>query len=468
MATKTASAESHFHWSPQPAARALLDELLSGFLDRIPGAATLAQRMRNETGTRFIDWVDYVQVRRSTELRAKLKAAGFARKPVPGAPDCFAHEGGIFPRVVLGAGRVRQVGVKVDSVIDFLSAWHVADDPTAPGDDVEGGPMAPMRRARAFRADDDELWAVERHGYAGFAPADPPPTQAMMTVRHLESFRRRARDWGVGAEEDEAGLDHADHLIDAAVADLGVDAACDLFFIAEREYWQRKNRAAQLQKTRQDRLGLGWANHDHHTYRSSRRAFRRLIALFEKLGFTCRERFYAGAEAGWGAQVLEQPVAGITIFADVDLPPDEVRGDFAHDSLPERDELGTVGLWCGLHGEAILQAGMHHLECQFDHEALKAQLEAAGVETMDPFTNFPFLKQAFTVGERWRVDARRIDALLGKKQITPAQASQFRSQGAIGSHLENLERNDGYKGFNQHGVSKIISKTDPRMQVVGA
>ena len=36
--------------------------------------------------------------------------------------------------------------------------------------------------------------------------------------------------------------------------------------------------------------------------------------------------------------------------------------------------------------------------------------------------------------------------------------------GAIGSHLENLERNDGYKGFNQHGVSDIISRTDPRKQ----
>ncbi len=355
----------------------------------------------------------------------------------------------------------------MDSVIDFLSAWHVADDPTSAGDDVEGGPMAPMRRARAFRADDDELWVVERHGYQGFGPADPTPTRAMMTLRHLEAFRRRARDWGTG-DEDEVGLDHTEHLIDAAIADLGTDAACDLFFIAEREYWQRRNRAAQLQKTRQDRLGLGWANHDHHTYRSSRRAFRRLIALFEKLGFKCRERFYAGAEAGWGAQVLEQPVAGITIFADVDLSPAEVKGDFGHEPLPERDELGTVGLWCALHGEAVLQAGMHHLECQFDHEALKAQLEAAGVETMDPFTDFPFLKQAFTVGERWRVDSRRIDALLAHKQITPAQAAQFRAQGAIGSHLENLERNDGYKGFNQHGVSKIISRTDPRAQVVGA
>jgi hypothetical protein len=31
-----------------------------------------------------------------------------------------------------------------------------------------------------------------------------------------------------------------------------------------------------------------------------------------------------------------------------------------------------------------------------------------------------------------------------------------------------LERNDGYKGFNQTGISQIIRRTDPRAQTVGA
>jgi hypothetical protein len=41
-------------------------------------------------------------------------------------------------------------------------------------------------------------------------------------------------------------------------------------------------------------------------------------------------------------------------------------------------------------------------------------------------------------------------------------------QGALGSHLEILERNDGYKGFNQTGISQIIRRTDPRGETVGA
>jgi hypothetical protein len=109
---------------------------------------------------------------------------------------------------------------------------------------------------------------------------------------------------------------------------------------------------------------------------------------------------------------------------------------------------------------------MHHLECQFDFDALRDQMEStAGVKVMKPFTNFPYLRQAFTEGEIWRVRPERITRLLDAGLITDAQAVQFRERGAIGSHLENLERNEGFKGFNQTGVSDIIHRTDPRAQL---
>jgi hypothetical protein len=171
------------------------------------------------------------------------------------------------------------------------------------------------------------------------------------------------------------------------------------------------------------------------------------------------------ADAGWGAQVMEHPATGVVTFNDVDLSPDELITDFAHDPLPPRGRLGTVGLWCGLHGESLLEAGMHHLECTFDFDSLKRQLEAeAGVKTMKPFTDFPHLRQAFTEGERWPVRKERVDRLLSEGLITPLQAETFLRDGAIGSHLENLERNQGFKGFNQKGVSEIIAATDPRKQ----
>jgi hypothetical protein len=84
---------------------------------------------------------------------------------------------------------------------------------------------------------------------------------------------------------------------------------------------------------------------------------------------------------------------------------------------------------------------------------------------MAPFTNFEFLRQAFTNGEVWQIDPRRIERLLAQGRITSEQAERFRREGALGSHLEILERNDGYKGFNQTGVSDIIARTDPRRRV---
>lgn len=58
----------------------------------------------------------------------------------------------------------------------------------------------------------------------------------------------------------------------------------------------------------------------------------------------------------------------------------------------------------------------------------------------------------------------RADALLKNGSITENQFQEFMSNCAIGSHLENLQRKGGFKGFNQHAVSIIIAETDPRKQ----
>jgi hypothetical protein len=244
---------------------------------------------------------------------------------------------------------------------------------------------------------------------------------------------------------------------------LGADCAAQVVCLAERLYWQRRNRAGQLQKSRQDVLGLGWGNHDHHTFRSSRRHFARLVSLFSTLGFESRERFYAGDEAGWGAQVMENRAAGLSLFLDVDLAPQEVQTDFSRERLPERDFLGTVGLWCALHGDSIFGAGMHHLAARCDFTRLIADLAPRGVAYMAPFSDFTWLRQAFSKAERWSVDEARLEKLLAAKLVTRRQADKFQAEGAVGSHLENIQRGEGYKGFNKKNVSAIIRKTDPRM-----
>jgi hypothetical protein len=451
---QTANPLQAFQWTPQPQAAALVIGLVDTVVREDAFARELQRRCQAEAGVRLADLVDSFWLPDSPEIREALRAAGFVHQPVPGANEHYVQEHGIFPAVVLHGQRQTLVYLKVESVVDFLSIWQRDAR-------IEGAPLGSVRRARASQSDGREVWIIERHGYRGFGVPAFGAHEAAAVLNHAEAFRRRPRSFA----SESAGFDRADELIDAAIADVGRDRACDLFFAAEREYWQRRNRAGQVQKARQDKLGIGWANHDHHTYRSSREHFAKLIGVFEKLGFNCRERFYAGHQAGWGAQVLEQPNNGIVIFADVDLSPDELMGDFSHEGLAPRDSLGTVGLWCELHGEAFLDAGMHHLECQFDFEALKQLLEEQeNVKVMKPFTDFPYLRQAFTEGEIWPVRPERIERLLQAGRITFEQAKQFREVGALGSHLENLERNQGFKGFNQTGVSEIIARTDPRAQ----
>ncbi len=159
---------------------------------------------------------------------------------------------------------------------------------------------------------------------------------------------------------------------------------------------------------------------------------------------------------------MENPRSGHTLFIDVDLSEEELAGDFAHKGLKARDNLGTIGLWCALHGDSILKAGMHHLEGQFCFDLLQKDLVHWDVGFMKPFSEMSYLHQAFSSPQMWAVEAKDVEALYQKRQINEQQREKFLSEGAIGSHLENLERGEGYKGFNQKNVSSIIKETDPR------
>jgi hypothetical protein len=441
-----------FEWLPQPLADEFYRQKVDLFCEQCSFAHQLRERMLSETGTRLIDWVDHLAFESDEQTITHMQSVGYELDVEDEHGQWFVHHAGLFVPVCLTKNKVHRLVLGVESVDDFLAAHRISDVV------LEGDRWSQMRRAIVTNENGFEFWICERQGYQGWTVPATNEKQACAAMKHYESFKLRKREF----ENDADGFEFAKQLIRAAIQDLGVDWTCELFFQTEREYWQRRNHAARVQKARQDRLGLGWDNHDHHTYRSGRSAFKSMIEVFELLGFHCRERFYAGDEAGWGAQVLEQSNCGIVIFADVDLTPAELEGDFAHDGLTEKSELGTVGLWCQLHGEAFLQAGMHHLECTFDFDAAREQLDEIGVPSMAPFADFGYLRQAFTTGEIWQVIPNRVDAAVEKKWLTEKQATKFKAEGTIGSHMEVLERNQGFKGFNQKGVSDIIRKTDPR------
>lgn len=445
-----------FDWPLAYEAEAFLRRQIDAFLAHNTAARQLAERMANDTGTDFYEWVDHFTL--DPSLISEVAGLGLVEEmvPVPKGWRVYHHPRAMMPRVVFVAGGARAdapatLAIRPESIVDFAARHNL-------------GPAASRRlgaRLRDIVVSDEGghvLRAVERLAYRGFVPEEPSPEFVSGVVRTRELWRARRRDFVDDAE----GVAHAFQVQSQAIALVGRDVACELFFAEERAYWELRNSAARIQKRRQDLLGLGWGNHDHHTFRSSRRFFADFIRFLLNFGFEKRERYYAGAEAGWGAQISEHAVTGITVFADVDLAPEETEIDFSCEPLPSAHRLGTVGLWCGLHGDSFLQAGMHHLEARFDFTALREQLVRHGVKTMQPFSDFPFLKQAFTEGERWAVSLPRVEKLRRDGLITAEQEVSFIENGAIGSHLENLERKGGYKGFNQKSVSVIIAATDPR------
>ena len=59
-------------------------------------------------------------------------------------------------------------------------------------------------------------------------------------------------------------------------------------------------------------------------------------------------------------------------------------------------------------------------------------------------------------------DAEVAARLKAAGSITAAKHAEIGRNGAIGSHFEDIQRGRGFKGFNQHSVSAILHRTDPR------
>ena len=249
-------------------------------------AARLAERMAAETSTRFVDWVDHLVVTDRAGSGVRVWTLGYRaqdRAYAVGAP-VYAHRGGMFPRVAVSrrGPEVREVAIKVESVAAFSRAHDLGLDvgATRSGRTGSGG----------VAGEATSLAVVERRGYLGFEPFPgdlaregrmrPHAARDALAARELWQARRRRFD------DDAEGFDATEATLERMIELAGLaDLACHLVFEVERDYWQSRNRAARVQKARQDRLGLGWANHDHHTFRCSRRFFPRVIAMFESLGF---------------------------------------------------------------------------------------------------------------------------------------------------------------------------------------
>jgi hypothetical protein len=445
-------------WPRCPEAAEFFLALFRAFAAHNPGIASMADRLLEQTSVPLPYLIDHWTVPPTYSLTEELTSIGLELRQTEDGDAVWEHPLARLPRLRVDD---RSDAVRMAIAVEDLRLFAECNDLPVQGQ--HGDPDSGYEEAR-YSQREGELAVIVRRGYRGFRPGRLTAADERVIRRVREALRTRRRD--VGGTE---AADLAGRLIQSLTEEVEDNRLTDEFFTSEREYFMERNRAARWQYQRQQHLGFGWANHDHHTYRSSRDGFRALINLWLKLGFEAREKFYAGAEAGWGAQILEHTVSRVVLFCDVDMAPEEVGVDFRSTDLPPIEGMGTIGLWCGLHSESIAAAGLHHLEAEFDFTQMRDQLRSAGFGVMPPFTDLPMLKQAFTEAETWPVAPARGQSLFELGLITAEQRDRFQLIGAPGSHLEILQRWDGFKGFNKTGINSIIRHTDARLvqSVVG-
>src|SRR5688572_11455476 len=239
--------EKRFDWPLCYEAENLVLRYLDAFLSQHSFANTLGSRMRDETGTLFIDWVDHLVM--PPPVEPELRKVGYQHEhgiETSGGQRAFWHPEAMLPRVLLDptAGQNRgpsSVALRVDSVADFFA---IHDLPFH----VHGTPMTRYRKAVITQQGGLELAIVERRGYRGYVPIEHAPTTSAALLKAHELWRTRNRS----PEHD--NFDETYALLDELVSRVGRDAGCHVVFAEERLFWERRNRAGQVQKRRHDRL----------------------------------------------------------------------------------------------------------------------------------------------------------------------------------------------------------------------
>src|SRR4051812_20676586 len=164
MTLQANNALQAFQWSPQPQAWSFLRALAEDFLASCPDAGALAQRMADETGTRFVDWIDHVRLPRRDARARQLSDVGYQAESDGAGYTVFVNDNGMFPPVLVWDGTF-EIAIKVESIADFLTANGLQRE-------VIGAPLSQLRTCQIFRGRDCAMSVYERHGTRAFEAAE--------------------------------------------------------------------------------------------------------------------------------------------------------------------------------------------------------------------------------------------------------------------------------------------------------
>ncbi len=295
-------------------AKQLILRHLEAYTEANGALAKLERRLKEETDTALIDWVDHLCLADHGRLSPELEAAGFKKGESDPHFDHFMCEG--FPHVLVYDAdhfHLRGVAIRVDGISDYLMVRGISSA-------IEGAPLGDYRKVAVASEGGVALWVVERRGRFTLEPSARKAGGPERVMRARELCRSRPRVW----EDRAAALKQARNRAEQMVELVGKPVAASLFLEAERDYWQSRSAPGMLQRMRQDALGLGWANRRLHTFYSSEELYAPTLELFESLGFVGSMH----AETGERIEIVSGPEAS---------------------------------RWCALHGDSILKAGLYAL-----------------------------------------------------------------------------------------------------------
>src|ERR1051326_9422537 len=127
------STAPQFDWPLANDAEALLRSYITAFLAQNSFARRLADRMRDETGTDFFEWIDHLVLSPTEEK--KLVEAGFTKDPQAETPDgeaVYEHSLATLPRVIVRAGQRQNpsgIALRPEFVSDFIAAHDLPAEP---------------------------------------------------------------------------------------------------------------------------------------------------------------------------------------------------------------------------------------------------------------------------------------------------------------------------------------------------
>ena len=181
------AAENQFDWPLCYEAENFLLQRIDAFLERNSFARTLARRMRDETGTLILDWIDHMLLPAADE--AELAKVGFVEYPLgenKAGLKAFWHPEAMLPRVLLAASNAKYplaLANRPEFVAVFAGIHGVTNK-------IEGEPFSRFRKLLVKEENGTELYAIERRGYRGYV-TKKPDLQAYLTAREICQSRKR-------------------------------------------------------------------------------------------------------------------------------------------------------------------------------------------------------------------------------------------------------------------------------------